>query len=106
MIPGAEERLFHTIVPLYDMDFLVLLVSGLERITSPFKFRGLNLVGWLLLIIITIYLLLIGQKARNSSCDWFIQQSDNSCSITTYSPIIAFVVRLRKIVLNELVNQI
>ena len=27
----------------------------------------------------TIFLLLIGQKARNLDCDWFIQLSDNRC---------------------------
>ena len=39
---------------------------------------------WLLVSIVTIFLLLIGQKARNSGCDWFIQLSDNRCPITVF----------------------
>ena len=35
----------------------------------------------LLLVIVTIFLLLIGQKARTSGCDWFIQLSENRCPI-------------------------
>ena len=31
--------------------------------------------------LVTIFLLLIGQKARKSGCDWFIQ-SNNRCPIT------------------------
>ena len=40
--------------------------------------------SWLIVYIITIFLLLIGQKARNSDCDLFIQLSDNRCPITTF----------------------
>ena len=46
------------------------------------------------------FLLLIGQKARNSGCDWFIQLSDNGCPITPFfighSLINDFAARLRK----------
>ena len=38
--------------------------------------------GKLLLLTVTIFLLQIGQKARNSGCDWFIQLSDNQCPTT------------------------
>ena len=34
------------------------------------------------IIVETIFLLLIGQKARNSVCDWLIQLSDNSCPLS------------------------
>ena len=39
----------------------------------------------LLLFISTIFLLLIGQKSRNSGCDWFIQLSDSRCPTTAFS---------------------
>ena len=40
--------------------------------------------GRSLQFIVTIFLLvlLIGQKARNSRCDWFVQLSDNSILIS------------------------
>ena len=49
---------------------------------------------------VTIFLLLIGQKARNSGFDWFIQLSDNRYQITVYfvtghSPINDLAVRSR-----------
>ena len=30
------------------------------------------------------FLLLIGQKAKNSGCDWFIQLSNNRCPVTAF----------------------
>ena len=35
-------------------------------------------------IIVTVFLLLIGKKTRNSSCDWLSQLSDNRCPITAF----------------------
>ena len=35
----------------------------------------------MLLFTVTAFLLLIGRKARESGCDWFIQLSDNRCPI-------------------------
>ena len=37
------------------------------------------------IFIVTFFLLLIGQKDRNSGCDWFIQLSVNRCAITVFS---------------------
>ena len=50
---------------------------------------------------VNIVLLVIGQKAKNSDCEWFIQLSDNSILLLD-TPINTFAVRLRKnLVLNE-----
>ena len=37
-----------------------------------------------MLFIVTVFLSLIGQNARNSGCDWFIQLSDNRYPITAF----------------------
>ena len=46
--------------------------------------------GRSLQFIVTIFLLLIGQKARNSRCDWFVQLFDNSILISDIVPINKF----------------
>ena len=43
---------------------------------------------------------MIGQKARSSGCDWFIQLSDNRCPITAFCSDID--IRLRK---NRVLNE-
>ena len=56
--------------------------------------------------ILTIFLLLIGQKAKNSGCDWCFQLSDNSCSKIAICywtlRLNDFAVRLRK---NRVLNK-
>ena len=38
--------------------------------------------------VVAISLLLIGQKARNSGCNWFIQLSNSRCPITSFCCLI------------------
>ena len=58
--------------------------------------------GWLLLFIMTIFFLLIDQRAQNSGYDWFIQLSDNRCPVIGHSPINDYAITLSKNgVLNE-----
>ena len=46
--------------------------------------------------VVTIFLLLIGQKACNSDCDWFIQLTENRCPITPFCYWTLYDVRSRK----------
>ena len=63
--------------------------------------------SWLLLFIVTIFLLLIGQKARTSGCDWFVPLSECTSVrqkhfVIGHCPLNDFAGRLRKDkVLNE-----
>ena len=43
----------------------------LKQLRYPCCLAAVNYSDRLLLFILTIFLLLIGQKARNSGCDWF-----------------------------------
>ena len=52
-----------------------------ELLLFPFCF-GQFIKGCLLVSIETIFWLLVGQKERNSDCDWFIQLYDHRCHWT------------------------
>ena len=60
----------------------------------------------MLLFIVTVFLLLIGQKARNSGSDWFVQLSVSRCLIQHFvigrRLISDFAVRLR---INRVLNE-
>ena len=54
-----------------------ILVANVMTTVDTITVGNITTMNGLDTKIVTIFLLLIGQKARNSSCDWFIQLSDN-----------------------------